>query len=123
MFGIGVFNVSQRVLVEYHPHAFWDLVEVEAFVSSGIDTVGSPAATKGVGLSRDIARLATRRGFAKVVTIVGNLQHLDMLGYAELADAAISVYVASIPVLKGALFGVVGRTGLDMRWVSKLGAY
>ena len=113
--GLGIgFNVCQRALVEDHTHVLCGrVVEIEAFVGASIDTVGPPAAMRGVHLSGEVPGVSTD-DCSEVVAIVGNLEHLDMLGNAELADAAVSVHVASIPVLEGAFFGVVRGPGVEM---------
>lgn len=89
------------------------VVEVETFVGTGIDAVGSGASTSGVYLCRGVARSPTW-GISKGVTVVGNLEHLDVFGYAAFADTAISVHVASIPMLEWAFIGVVGRSRIEM---------
>jgi hypothetical protein len=103
-----IFDVGQRTLVKYHFHVpCWLIVEVETFMSAGTDTVGPLAPTSSFHWTGQVACLSAD-SIPKIVSIVGDLQHLHMLCHAELTDTTVSVDVTSIPVLKGTFFGIVG---------------
>lgn len=111
--GIGL-DAGQRALVKDHACVLCGvIVEVETIVRTGTDTVSPLAATDRVHLARQVPGLGTD-SFSKVVSIVGNLQHFHMPRHPELTDTAVSVHIASIPVLEGAFLGVVGRSGVEM---------
>lgn len=113
--GVGIgFDVGQLGLVKDHTYVLCGvIVEVETVVRTGTDTIGPLTATNRVHLARRVPGLGTN-SFSKVVSIVGNLQHLHTPRHPELTDPTVSVHIASIPVLEGAFLGVVGRSGVEM---------